>query len=192
MGEEVCLTSTRVENISELINSSMLGVIPSLWSEDICRVAQEFLLCGVPVFVSGVGALEDCLFSGAGVSYKNQPIGNTAKMLHGFIVKTIREDINFKPTKANADGKSSMVLLQSLADFEHMIIKRRQKEGIYRAKKMKKYKGRKATLNPDLIREEFSRTGKVSFDKEMAPNIVASFEKKVLEFLTVLKSLKKT
>ena len=30
------------------------------------------------------------------------------------------------------------------------------------AKKMKKYKGRKATLNPDLIREEFSRTSNVS------------------------------
>ena len=55
-----------------------------------------------------------------------------------------------------------MALLQSLADFEHMIIKRRQKEGIYRAKQMKKYKGRKATLNPVLIREEFSRTGNVS------------------------------
>ena len=80
----------------------------------------------------------------------------------GASIRFVREDINFKPTKANADGNSSMALLQSLADFEHMIIKRRQKEGIYRAKKMKKYKGRKATLNPDLIREEFSRTGKVS------------------------------
>ena len=80
----------------------------------------------------------------------------------GTSIHFVREDMNFEPTKVNTGGKSSMDLLQSLADFEHMIIKRRQKEGIYRAKKMKKYKGRKATLNPDLIREEFSRTGKVS------------------------------
>ena len=80
----------------------------------------------------------------------------------GASIRFVREGINFKPTETNTDGNSLMALLQSLADFEHMIIKRRQKEGIYRAKKMKKYKGRKATLNPDLIREEFSRTGKVS------------------------------
>lgn len=41
----------------QLMGESLLGSVPSLGSEIICRVAEEFALCGTPVFVSGVGSL---------------------------------------------------------------------------------------------------------------------------------------
>jgi glycosyltransferase involved in cell wall biosynthesis len=56
-----------VERPSELLNSAALGIVPSLGSEVICRVAQEFLLCGTPVLLSKAGALEEVLFESAGI-----------------------------------------------------------------------------------------------------------------------------
>jgi glycosyltransferase involved in cell wall biosynthesis len=56
-----------VERPSELLSSAALGIVPSLGSEVICRVAQEFLLCGTPVLLSKAGALEEVLFESAGI-----------------------------------------------------------------------------------------------------------------------------
>ena len=84
----------------------------------------------------------------------------------GASVRFVNEDINFAPSKNNSQEESLITLLKSLANFEHMIIKRRQREGIYKAKKMKKYRGRKATLNPELVRKELSQTGNVSLTAE--------------------------
>ena len=53
----------------QALQETSLGVIPSLWSEEICRVTQEFLLCGTPVCVSGVGSLNEALFENAGWTY---------------------------------------------------------------------------------------------------------------------------
>ncbi len=55
------LVEARVQNLPERMSQATLGVVPSIGSEVICRVAEEFLLCGTPVLVSGVGALEECL-----------------------------------------------------------------------------------------------------------------------------------
>ena len=55
----------------------------------------------------------------------------------GASVRFVNEDINFAPSKNNSQEESLITLLKSLANFEHMIIKRRQREGIYKAKKMK-------------------------------------------------------
>jgi glycosyltransferase involved in cell wall biosynthesis len=49
----------RVFNVAELMSKVSLGVISSLGSEAICRVAQEFLLCGTPVVTTDVGSLPD-------------------------------------------------------------------------------------------------------------------------------------
>ena len=69
---DVVIETKRVRDISKEMSLATIAAIPSLWSEEICRVAEEFLLCGTAVIVSGVGALEDALFDDeSGVSYKN-------------------------------------------------------------------------------------------------------------------------
>jgi glycosyltransferase involved in cell wall biosynthesis len=59
--EDYRLTTGRVADVAGLLSRATLGVIPSLGSEIICRVAEEFLLCGTPVAVSGVGSLSEVL-----------------------------------------------------------------------------------------------------------------------------------
>lgn len=56
----VFITGT-VDSVSALMGFCDVGVVSSLGSEQICRVAQEFLLCGTPVAVSGVGATSETL-----------------------------------------------------------------------------------------------------------------------------------
>lgn len=60
-GLDYKITASRVEDIARLMSQTLLGVIPSIGSEVICRVAEEFLLCGTPVAVSGAGNLKDVL-----------------------------------------------------------------------------------------------------------------------------------
>lgn len=51
----------RVEDLPKRMAGAALGVIPSLGSEVIGRVTEEFLLSGVPVLISDVGALKELL-----------------------------------------------------------------------------------------------------------------------------------
>ena len=59
--EDVVVTAVRVADVRKLLAESTVGVVSSIGSEIICRVAEEFLLCGTPVFVSGVGSLKEVL-----------------------------------------------------------------------------------------------------------------------------------
>ena len=49
----------RISNVSDLMSKVALGVISSIGSEAICRVAEEFLLCGTPVVTTSVGSLPE-------------------------------------------------------------------------------------------------------------------------------------
>ena len=55
------LIDARVPNLPERMAGATLGVIPSLGSEVICRVAEEFLLSGTPILATAVGSLAECL-----------------------------------------------------------------------------------------------------------------------------------
>ncbi|MBC7660249.1 MAG: glycosyltransferase [Chitinophagaceae bacterium] len=55
------LVDARVPNLPSRMASAALGIIPSLGSEVICRVAEEFLLSGTAVLVAPVGSLSECL-----------------------------------------------------------------------------------------------------------------------------------
>jgi len=55
------LVAERVPNLPERMANATLGVIPSLGSEVICRVAEEFLLSGTPIAVAPVGSLSETL-----------------------------------------------------------------------------------------------------------------------------------
>ncbi len=69
VGDDVMFHSVRVQDVAGLLASTTLGVVPSLGSEIICRVAEEFLLCGTPVAVSGAGSLSEVLFDSAGFCF---------------------------------------------------------------------------------------------------------------------------
>jgi len=72
VGTDVVISSSRINDVASLLASSALGVVPSLGSEIICRVAQEFLLCGTPVAVSGAGSLPEVLFEDAGFTFDGE------------------------------------------------------------------------------------------------------------------------
>ena len=105
VGEDITFTAERLSNLAEFLSTSTLGVIPSLDSEVICRVTQEFLLCGVPVLVSGVGSLGDCLYDGAGKSFAGLSDKARVKQLIEAIEQAAsepEEDRQFRAEKAKA------------------------------------------------------------------------------------------
>lgn len=95
-GIDYRIINEKVPNIAEEMETSLIGIVPSIGSEYICRVAEEFLLVGTPVFVSGVGSLEDCLFPGAGVTYLGSSIRDSAESLVVLADQTIREKFETK------------------------------------------------------------------------------------------------
>ena len=71
-----------IEDVPKLLSSADIGVISSLGSEIICRVAHEFLLCGSRVLVSGAGATDEVLKdSSFGNSYKSCTSDQTVQLL---------------------------------------------------------------------------------------------------------------
>ena len=70
--EDVIIDVGRKADVAELLSGATVGMVPSNGSELICRVAEEFLLCGVPLLVSGVGSLDEVLYPGAGESYRGE------------------------------------------------------------------------------------------------------------------------
>jgi glycosyltransferase involved in cell wall biosynthesis len=57
--DDLIIQCEQVANVAALMSESSLGLVSSLGSEVICRVAQEFLLCGTPVITTGVGSLPE-------------------------------------------------------------------------------------------------------------------------------------
>jgi glycosyltransferase involved in cell wall biosynthesis len=98
---DVKLTASRVKSLAVILSRSTLGIVPSLGSEVICRVAYEFSLCGTPIFVSGVGALEEALFDGAGASYKGLSFDASVKLLADLILHAWEETSDQRRTRAD-------------------------------------------------------------------------------------------
>ncbi len=96
----------RLPDIREAMATSTIGVVSSLGSEVICRVAEEFVMCGVPIFVSGAGSLEECLIEPTvGYSYRGQNGREIAASLQNFLVAAHQEDTATRQRRA-ALGKS--------------------------------------------------------------------------------------
>jgi glycosyltransferase involved in cell wall biosynthesis len=89
--EDVMISARRVSPIAKYLSEAVLGVVPSTGSEIICRVAEEFLLCGTPVIVSGVGSLEEVLFENAGESFKDLSDKEAADIIIKWIKKSMSE-----------------------------------------------------------------------------------------------------
>ncbi len=69
IGRDITFTAERVSDLSSLLSSACAGIICSTGSEIIGRVAQEFLVCGTPVVVSGAGSLAEIPLPGDGLDY---------------------------------------------------------------------------------------------------------------------------
>lgn len=101
IGLDFQITPYRIDNIQNILAKSDLVVIPSLGSEVICRVAEEALLCGVKVFVSGVGALEECLKEETfGVSYKGKNEKEALFLLQETLETLIEESLAEREKRA--------------------------------------------------------------------------------------------
>ncbi|MDB2447496.1 glycosyltransferase, partial [bacterium] len=89
ISDYVSFKSGTIENLSNELASVDIGVVSSLGSEIICRVAHEFLMCGTKVLVSGAGAtnevLKDKIF---GASYKNCSDQKAAEQLDVLLSET--------------------------------------------------------------------------------------------------------
>lgn len=101
VGKQVLITTGQISDLSRLMSSACLGVVSSLGSEEICRVAQEFLLCGTPVFLSGAGALSEVLFTDAGLCYEKRSDSEVADMLFHFILQCQKEDAVSRELRAS-------------------------------------------------------------------------------------------
>jgi glycosyltransferase involved in cell wall biosynthesis len=100
LGSDVVISTLRVDNVAGLLASAALGVVPSLGSEIICRVAQEFLLCGTPVAVSGAGSLPEVLFDDAGFCFNGQSIEADIEAFTNWISRSLNESAELKVKRA--------------------------------------------------------------------------------------------
>jgi glycosyltransferase involved in cell wall biosynthesis len=92
IGQDVELITERVTDVPLLMAETTVGIVPSLGSELICRVGEEFLLCGVPIFVSGVGSLEELCGSDYGISYRGaESDSDIASLLKGLVYRSWHE-----------------------------------------------------------------------------------------------------
>jgi glycosyltransferase involved in cell wall biosynthesis len=82
---DIVFTDRRVDNLPAVMNQATAGVVCSQGSEYICRVAEEFLLCGVPILVSGVGGLPDIMEPGFGYNYGLNTDDGTLREIERFI-----------------------------------------------------------------------------------------------------------
>ncbi len=57
--EEISFITGKVDKVESYMNASDLGVVASIGSEAICRVAMEYMACGVPVVSSDAGVLPE-------------------------------------------------------------------------------------------------------------------------------------
>lgn len=79
--EDLEIVTRPISDLRREQRQAHLGVISSIGSEQICRVAHEFLLEGTPVLVSGAGATEETLYRGSGASYRGLSSSQSAELL---------------------------------------------------------------------------------------------------------------
>jgi glycosyltransferase involved in cell wall biosynthesis len=103
---DVKITPTRLENLVDVMNRASLAVVSSLGSEVICRVAEEYLLCGVPLFVSGVGSLHEFFEDGMADSYRGLDTQGAAAALVASLKKALAEGSEARAVRASKARQS--------------------------------------------------------------------------------------
>ena len=91
----------RISNVSELLSKVSLGVVSSLGSEAICRVAEEFLLCGTPVVTTNVGSLPEVFTRGEfGIVYGDHENDAAAKIIFDQLMASHGEAVSRRQSRA--------------------------------------------------------------------------------------------
>jgi len=102
-GQDWQLCTERMPDLGKRLSGTHVGVISSLGSEVICRVAEEFLLCGAPLFLSGVGSLEECLREkNFGHSFRGLDVKQTALLLEQALWQAFQEKEGTRRDRAQA------------------------------------------------------------------------------------------
>jgi glycosyltransferase involved in cell wall biosynthesis len=114
VGSDVVISTIRVKDVAGLLSSTTLGVVPSLGSEIICRVAEEFLLCGTPVAVSAAGSLPEVLFDSAGFCFGGLSHDAIVVTFVDWIRRSLQESAERK--LARADQAKALFSLEAMAD----------------------------------------------------------------------------
>ena len=93
LNTDVFLINERLMSLPEVMCNSTVGWICSQGSEEICRVAEEFLLCGTAVLVNLVGGLPEILFdnAGIGVLHAEENIPALIREIFVFVEKSYSE-----------------------------------------------------------------------------------------------------
>jgi glycosyltransferase involved in cell wall biosynthesis len=112
--EDCVISCRRHPNIAEAMTAATIGCVPSLGSEIICRVAEEFLLCGTPVAVSGVGSLDEVLFPTAGMSYRALDHATATQRLYELLWNAWHETPTMRAQRA-AEARARFSL-EAMAD----------------------------------------------------------------------------
>ena len=120
IGKDLILTGERLPKVAPLLQQTGIGVIPSLGSEHICRVAEEFLLAGTPLFVSGAGATEEVLFPGAGETYRAKTASAAAEQLLHLVLRVRDESPSVRRDRA-AYARSCFSLDRMGSELENFI-----------------------------------------------------------------------
>jgi glycosyltransferase involved in cell wall biosynthesis len=119
ISEKVVFKVGTIEDVPGEMRKATLGIVSSLGSELICRVAHEFLMCGTPVFVSGAGATEEVIKSPSfGLSYKELSDKDAAKMLDNLLKKT--QSSEYKKDLAN-EAKQYFSLQSMRSELVHFL-----------------------------------------------------------------------
>ncbi len=105
VGRDVNFTAARVDNINSLLSSACAGVVCSTGSEIICRVAQEFLVCGTPIVISGVGSLREIPLPCDGFDYGGLRSPEIEDELWNFLEKSRAESREVREARAGASAK---------------------------------------------------------------------------------------
>ena len=119
-GVDFKITTEWIEDLAELMSRATLGVIPSLGSEVICRVGEEFLLCGTPILVSGVGSSGEILFEGAGASFAGLSDGKIVALATELLISSYDE--NEATKKARAAQARELFSLDAMGENLEKII----------------------------------------------------------------------
>lgn len=119
IAQNVVITTKIIENKNEIMRNAVVGVVSSLGSEVICRVAQEFLMCGCPVLTSGVGSLEETLIEkDFGASWKHIPHHERAMFIADYFHKYQQENLETRNERARQAQENF-----SLEKFSERILK---------------------------------------------------------------------
>jgi glycosyltransferase involved in cell wall biosynthesis len=99
--EDIEFVAEQIDDPSRIMSQATLGVIPSTGSEYICRVAEEFLMCGTPIFVSGAGALPEVTLLNSVECYGGMADETAAKKLLFFLQRVSQESEEERAQRAS-------------------------------------------------------------------------------------------